>query len=371
MIASRRAVSQVLFVVAVALSAACASTPPPSSPSPSVPPAASSSAPSSSATPASDDAAVRAMGERWAAAFYKGDTQALWDRFDDGMRGALKSKAGLDAFREQVSAQAGGESQILEERVEHKDGVAVYIRDARFDKAPMPLRMTIAFDASGAIVGFAIRPVPGATATEAPSTKLDYTTKTALRLPFAGAWTVAWGGRTLDLNYHAATRDQRFAYDLVITRAGTTHAGDGTHNSDYFAYGQPIVAPGDGVVVAAVDGIEENVPGQKDPAHAAGNYVIVDHGDGEYSLLAHLIPGSLRVKGGDRVKAGQAIGRCGNSGNSTEPHLHYHLQDAPRFGEGDGLPAQFRDYDADGKHVSRGEPTRGQIVEAVEGAKGA
>jgi murein DD-endopeptidase MepM/ murein hydrolase activator NlpD len=127
------------------------------------------------------------------------------------------------------------------------------------------------------------------------------------------------------VNYHAALRDQRFAYDIVVARDGATHSGDGKHNTDYFAYGQAIVAPGDGVVATLEDGVPENVPGEMNPAHAAGNYVIVDHGDGEFPLLAHMIPGSFRVKVGDRVRAGQEIGRCGNSGNSSEPHLHYHV----------------------------------------------
>ncbi len=329
------------------------------------PPATNTVPPTPSAAPVSDDAAVRADGAKWAAAFYKGETQALWDRFDDGMKGAMKTKGALDEFRDLVTAQAGVETQVLSETVEHKGAIAVYLRDARFDKASMIIRMTIAFDANGAIGGFGVHPAPGQKPTEAATTKLDYQTKTALRLPFSGAWKVFWGGRTIALNQHAASRGQRFAYDLVIVRGGVTHAGDGTRNSDYFDYGQTIVAPGDGVVVSVVDGIAENVPGVMDPNHAPGNSVMIDHGDGEYSLLAHMIPGSLRVKEGDHVKAGQELGKCGNSGNSSEPHLHYHLQDAAKFGEGDGLPAQFLDYTADGKRVSRGEPTRGQIIEAA------
>jgi murein DD-endopeptidase MepM/ murein hydrolase activator NlpD len=351
------------LLVAAAISVGCATPPPAVEPAPPAPvPTVAVTAP--------EDAPLRLSGERWASAFYKGETQALWDRFDERMRGLIKSKEGLDEFRDRVSAQAGGEVHVISERVEHIGGNAVYMRDAQFEKASTPLRMSIAFDSTNAIVGFAIRPVPGVKPTEAPTTKLDYETKTPLRLPFTGAWTVAWGGRTIDLNYHAAVRDQRFAYDLLVTREGKTHGGDGTHNTDYFAYNQAIVAPGAGVVVTEIDGIVENIPGEMNPAHPAGNYVVLDHGDGEFSLLAHMIPGSLLVKPGDHVKAGQEIGRCGNSGNSSEPHLHYHLQNTPRFADADGLPAQFRDYLADGKRVSRGEPTRGQVVE-VAGATAA
>jgi murein DD-endopeptidase MepM/ murein hydrolase activator NlpD len=68
------------------------------------------------------------------------------------------------------------------------------------------------------------------------------------------------------------------------------------------------------------------------------------------------------VKAGQRVVAGQELGRCGNSGNTSEPHLHFHLQDAPEFGQGNGLPAFFEHYIADGEAVERGEPVRGQTI---------
>jgi len=89
---------------------------------------------------------------------------------------------------------------------------------------------------------------------------------------------------------------------------------------------------------------------------------VIDHGNGEYSLLAHFRNGTVVPKVGDKVKRGMIVGRCGNSGNSSEPHLHYHLQNGPHFGAAEGLPAQFSDYVADGKKTARGEPTRGQKI---------
>lgn len=67
-------------------------------------------------------------------------------------------------------------------------------------------------------------------------------------------------------------------------------------------------------------------------------------------------------KVGDKVKRGDLVGRCGNSGNSSEPHLHYHLQNGPHFGQAEGLPAQFRNYVADGKKIERGELVKGQHI---------
>ena len=79
-------------------------------------------------------------------------------------------------------------------------------------------------------------------------------------------------------------------------------------------------------------------------------------------MLAHLRQGSVAVGQGQQVAAGDTLGRCGNSGNTSEPHLHFHLQDSPVFGQGNGLPAFFNDYTADGKAVDRGEPVQGQVV---------
>ena len=93
-----------------------------------------------------------------------------------------------------------------------------------------------------------------------------------------------------------------------------------------------------------------------------GNHVVLDLGNEEYLFIAHLQTGSVKVKPGDHVKAGDAMGLCGNSGNSSEPHLHIHLQTTPRFGDGKGLPLQFQHYEADKKPVDRGEPTRGQAI---------
>jgi murein DD-endopeptidase MepM/ murein hydrolase activator NlpD len=353
-----RSVSARLFVaIAFLAAAACRHA----SPAPVVPAPQAAAAPAAP-SPSSDDR-VLGEGRRWTKALYDGRTQELWDHFSAKLREVFADKAGLDAFRDKV-AQLGVESGVVDERIERANGGAVYVRVARFDHAPMPFQIAFELPGDGSIASFLVRPASAPTS-EAPTDKLDYATRTALHLPFDGAWTVAWGGRTLAQNHHAAARDQRFAYDFVVVKDGSTHTGDGTRNSDYYAYGLAIRAPAAGRVVVAVDGIPENVPGQMDAEHSTGNYVVIDHGDGEFSFLAHLVPGSLTVHQGDAVEAGRVLGRCGNSGHSSEPHLHYHLQDSPRFAAGDGLPAPWVDYVADGRPVARGEATRGQVVLAV------
>jgi hypothetical protein len=304
---------------------------------------------------------AKMLGQAATRQFYAGEIDAIWDRFGPAMKEALKSKDQLRAFRDQLTAQAGTEAEVIEEVGSRQGDFAVYVRTARFSKAPMPLVVQWTFGAKGEVQGFFIRPQQ----TEAPSRYLDYQTKTPLRLPFEGEWTVFWGGRKVAENYHAITRDQRFAYDLLIFRDGASHTGDGKRNEQYYVFGQAIVAPGDGTVAVAVDGFEDNPPGVMDREHPPGNHVILDHGNGEFSLLAHLQKGSVRVKKGETVKAGAPLGLCGNSGNTSEPHLHYHLQTAGEFGQGDGLPAQFLHYLANGTMTERGEPTKGQAVQQV------
>jgi hypothetical protein len=192
---------------------------------------------------------------------------------------------------------------------------------------------------------------------------MDYATKTALAPPFYGRWLVVWGGRTLEQNYHAVARDQRFAYDLVAVHDSLDHSGDGRVNSDYFAFGMPIVAPAAGKVVEAVDGVYDNPPHQGNPKQPAGNHVILDLGNGEYALLAHFKKGSVRVHADQTVAAGDTLALCGNSGNSSQPHLHFHLQNGPALFGADGLPAPFTGYASNGTPVEKGEPVKGEVIE--------
>jgi murein DD-endopeptidase MepM/ murein hydrolase activator NlpD len=136
---------------------------------------------------------------------------------------------------------------------------------------------------------------------------------------------------------------QRFAIDyLKIDEQGRTHQGDSLKNASYYAYGSDAIAVGDGVVRALKDGIPENIPGSRAVPitleTVGGNHVIIDLGGGHYAFYAHLQPGSIRVKLGERVKRGQMLGLVGNSGNSTEPHLHFHISDAPSPLGSEGIP---------------------------------
>jgi murein DD-endopeptidase MepM/ murein hydrolase activator NlpD len=124
-----------------------------------------------------------------------------------------------------------------------------------------------------------------------------------------------------------------------------THRGDGTHNADYLAYDAPLLAVADGTVVSVVSDNAEATPQVITPDQAleqlGGNYVIIDIGGGNFAFYAHMVPGSASVKIGDKVTRGQVIGRLGNSGNTTEAHLHFHVTRAPLPLSGDNVPFEI------------------------------
>jgi murein DD-endopeptidase MepM/ murein hydrolase activator NlpD len=319
-------------------------------------------APAAAQTADADSARLR-TGRTYTQWLYEGKTDTLWALLTPGMRGIIPSAEQLAAFRVRTATQLGAETEVVSETAVEENGVTRYTRLARFANVPMRVQVSWSTDAAGRIAGMLVRPQMNEAA---PSRFLDYTTRTPLRLPFDGDWFVGWGGRTVAQNYHAALNDQRFAYDLLVRRDGKTHDGDGTALEQYYCWGRPILAPGAGTVATAVDGLPDQRIGERDPANAAGNHVVLDHGNGEFSLLAHLRRGTVAVKQGDRIEAGAKLGECGNSGNTSEPHLHYHLQNTATFGRGDGLPAQFQAYVADGQPVERGEPLRGQTIRPRE-----
>ena len=168
------------------------------------------------------------------------------------------------------------------------------------------------------------------------------------------------GGTAVPVRYHGDVRE------LVSPHPGEALTlrveRDGKELAQYFCFGRPVVSPAEGTVVALKSGYGDNVPGQVNPLEIFGNHVVIDHGSNEFSLLAHLKAGSVAVKVGQKVRAGEKIGLIGNSGASTEPHLHYQLMDGPDWKVAHGLPARFLRYLADGKAVESGEPRRLQLI---------
>lgn len=139
---------------------------------------------------------------------------------------------------------------------------------------------------------------------------------------------------------------ERFAIDWIkLDEGGHVFTGDVTKLESYAYYGTPIHAVADGTVVNLYDDTDEQVPSE--PAkgintdNIGGNMLVIQIADGVYSFYAHMQRGSLKVKLGDHVKAGDVIGLLGNTGNSTAPHLHFHLMDGPSPLNANGLPFVF------------------------------
>jgi hypothetical protein len=195
-----------------------------------------------------------------------------------------------------------------------------------------------------------------------------YENKVRYRLPLEGEWFVYNGGDTPATSHSWDILGQRFALDFVRADADMRrHRGKGLHLKEYFCYGQPILAAADGTVVHVENRVGD-APlvgwGVCDfmARNFVGSHVIIRHAEGEYAVYAHLIKGSAEVHIGDSVQAGQPIARCGHSGHSSEPHLHFHLQDGPDFFAARGLPIRFHDLLIDDRPIPSARLRAGQRV---------
>ena len=189
---------------------------------------------------------------------------------------------------------------------------------------------------------------------------MDYRTKTNLILPFKGTWIVRNGGRLNSTNNHFredGPQNQLFAYDFR-----NEHIGNGEKLEDYDVFGKDVLAPADGTISQVINGSIDLLPGEKDRSVGVGNAIIIDHHNGEYSLLCHFKQNSIKVKVGDNVKQGGVIGQCGNTGNTSEPHIHFNLQDNALMHKAKALPAQFSKILVNGELKTNYEPIRGEKV---------
>lgn len=187
---------------------------------------------------------------------------------------------------------------------------------------------------------------------------VDTTPPVALAPPMTGGPWFCDGAPGAD-SYHRRTLlavnglariSQRYAIDFeILTPEGRTFSGDPTVNSNYPAYGQPILASAPGTVVKVIDGLPDNTPPQVPPTTnvdtVGGNGVIMDIGQGRFLVHGHMQPGSITVSEGDTVALGQQLGLIGNSGNSFEPHLHLQVVDKPSFLAAQGLPWVLSNYE--------------------------
>ena len=198
----------------------------------------------------------------------------------------------------------------------------------------------------------------------------------AVAPPLKGSRWVVGGGCCAPPSYHRGATlpinggirvAERFAIDFVqLNDKDSLVSGAPDKLESYAYFGDEIYSATDGTVVAAEDGLPEQVPG-KLPADATmqmagGNHVVVDFGEGRYAFYAHMQPGSLKVKAGDTVKTGQVLGLLGNSGNTNSPHLHFHIMDGPSPLLSNGLPYVFESFTGEGRVTDEDPLFKGGVV---------
>lgn len=269
------------------------------------------------------------MADRVLALLVAKDAKGLSDQFNAAMKAAVP----IDRLEKMMSGLDGAKGRLL--TIERDPGGDARNGTYRFKAEKGDWQVKLNLDPEGKIGGLMFTEPPPPAPPVARSTL-------AMGLPFTGTWSVFWGGDREELNYHVKSPSQRRATDvLVVDAAGKTHKGDGKKNEDYFAYGKDILAVADGTVVQAIDGMKDNEPGVMSPLMALGNSVIIEHPGPVYSMYAHLKAGSVKVKTGAKVKKGTWLGACGNSGNTSEPHLHFQLQDGPLVDHSWGVEPTF------------------------------
>ncbi|MGW3651213.1 M23 family metallopeptidase [Streptomyces sp. NPDC000878] len=204
--------------------------------------------------------------------------------------------------------------------------------------------------------------------------------------PVTGRWSAVNSPRTRVPSHRTHAYGQTFAVDLVYEPEGRSRPAFGEGPGfrppeDFPAFGEELVAPGDGRVVTVRDRardhrsrstrqalaymiLEGMVRELAGPRHILGNHIVLDLGDGTYAVFAHLQRGSATVRPGETVHRGQVIGRCGNSGNSSEPHLHFQLMDHRRPLVAAGLPFVFTEVSVDGGEPGEDVPADGQTMVA-------
>lgn len=259
----------------------------------------------------------RSLYQKFEKAYNAGDSKPIYDLFDENMKAALpheKTQGVIDGLK----AQVGNITDV--EFSGYKGTASQYL--VKFERGALNLFLNN--NEAGEINGLLFRPI------ERPA-KFERNT-TPMILPFNEEWTVFWGGDTRAQNYHVDYPNQRGAFDIVIRdNKFKTFKTNGKTNEDYFVFGKDLIAPCDGEVIQVIDGVADNEPGQMNPQQVTGNTVVIKTANDEYLLFAHIKNGTVAVKEGQMVKQRDLLGQCGNSGNSTEPHLHFHVQDSEDF----------------------------------------
>ena len=290
----------------------------------------------------------RQMSAKFVSFFNESKNDSIFAMFSPEMKTALPIEKVIQV-RGDLKMQLGSIKKIRFVRLQNVS--AFY--ETTFDKAVFG--MTLSLNSNNEISGLLFQPYT--------VSKEIIRNTTKMQLPFKGEWSVVWGGDTKELNYHVESVAQKNAFDiLIIDNKGSTYKGTGLSNEDFYAFGKELYAPCDGEVVLVVDGIKDNTPGTLNPIYMPGNTVIIKTANSEYVLLAHFKQHSIVVKQGQTVSTGNILGLCGNSGNSSEPHLHFHLQNVEDIIKATGAKCYFDKIIVNGVLKSDYSPLKGDKI---------
>ncbi len=288
----------------------------------------------------------KAVADSFESNYNTGNFEAIFASFSPEMQNALPI-AKTKEFLTTLKLQAGNITK--REFVKYEQAYASY--KTNFEKAAFTLNIWV--DNTSKIKGLFVKPLK--------ENNLPKMARNAskLILPFKEEWTVIWGGDTKEQNYHVSNEAQKNAFDIIIiNEKGNSYKTDGKTNEDYYAFGKELIAPCDGEIVLAVEGVKDNVPGILNPVYIPGNTVIIKTANNEFLFFAHFKQGSIAVKQGQKVKQGQLLGQCGNSGNSSEPHVHFHIQNVEDMNAATGVKCYFDKIQVNGQPQSDYSPVQ-------------
>jgi murein DD-endopeptidase MepM/ murein hydrolase activator NlpD len=275
---------------------------------------------------------------------------SVFSLFSKEMQGALTVKKTKE-FLTNLNLQAG--KMQKREFVKYESTYAIY--KTQFDKTIFALNISI--DNESKINGLLVNAFK-----DESLPKIDRN-KTKMNLPFKEEWTVVWGGDTKELNYHVESNAQKNAFDiLIVDKKDKSYKTTGKTNEDFYAFGKQLFAPCDGEVVLVTDGVEDNKVGEMNAAYVGGNMVIIKTINNEFVVFCHFKNGSVLVKKGQKIEQGQILGKCGNSGRSSEPHLHFHLQNGIDMNTATGIKCYFDKLNVNGKLMTDYSPIQKEKI---------
>lgn len=285
--------------------------------------------------------------------FNAADYEAIFNMFDDGMKSSLPKEQAVP-FLEDMASRLGKIKSMSFSNTKQ----TAHNYKTTFDEGFQDI--LIYLNAENEVGGLFVLPHKPA---DLP--KFNRNT-TKMILPFNDEWYVFWGGVTQDDNYHVAYENQSGAYDFIMMKDGKNHEGTGTVNDDYYAFGKEIIAPCDAKVVKVISGVRDNIPGRMNPNNPTGNTVILETKNKEFIVLAHFKAKSIVVKEGQEIKQGEVLGLCGNSGNSSEPHVHLSLQNVLDLDIATGAKLYFEEILVNGEVKEDYLPLKNEKIQNIK-----